>query len=780
MSIDKPSSSPYIKIAKPFYLMSNRYLKQLLDKRSNQKPLIFAAAAGLLILLIISFTLPFNKGLFSRLFNKPSSHAATSGLPFPISNPANFTAPTVFAYYYTWYSAPPRTSNYGHWDGGGMTGLPDNTETAYYPGLGPYDSYNPQVIAQHMQWMKQAGVDVVIVSWWGQGSPEDENTLNILNGAEQAGLKVSFMIEPYPNRTIQTIASDIPYIYSHYGSHPAFYKVSRPTYYGKTNQPRGMFFIYNLPLTLANSPTIAQTFDSFRGTANDGIFLTQYYYQDSQNQTQNSENSMFTDYDVRVQLAMTHADGLFNYGEFKPNNPPVWTRSNDYMLIYSVLPGWDHRRELPFASGQPTDPTKPYQDRESGQYYDDNWSKLISQEVEGISILSFNEWHEGGQVEPAVPHVFSGNSQYPAYTYQNYEGAYGKTATAAAMAYIDRSGYWSSQYKQSQVSVTPTPTPAPSLGEQISVNYSLVIGNNLIGLPLYPLNLDGSPLTAAELLNLTNGSCSTVATSEPYVGNFVYTISPGLGVLNTLTNLIGGRAYAISCTAPVNISLSGNSIKDLTSIQPEISGYSPAVNDISLPQDYTCSGSPCTADSFLTRISSNGYGCYAIQRINSQTQTTETHVLGNTGKTGDTNFNMNDTDGYQLVCSLSPSSSNSPSPTPSLSPSPTPSLTPSPTPTETPSPTLTPSPTPSPTVSPTPTLTPTPSPTLTPTQTPPPSPRIVGDINGDGHVDLGDLSLFASSYGTISPNIPDPRCDLNNDGFVNLTDLSLLAANYGI
>jgi len=51
-----------------------------------------------------------------------------------------------------------------------------------------------------------------------------------------------------------------------------------------------------------------------------------------------------------------------------------------------------------------------------------------------------------------------------------------------------------------------------------------------------------------------------------------------------------------------------------------------------------------------------------------------------------------------------------------------------------------------------------------------------GDINGDGHVNLLDLSLLARHW----HNIPtyDPRADINMDGSVDLLDLGILAQNW--
>jgi hypothetical protein len=56
----------------------------------------------------------------------------------------------------------------------------------------------------------------------------------------------------------------------------------------------------------------------------------------------------------------------------------------------------------------------------------------------------------------------------------------------------------------------------------------------------------------------------------------------------------------------------------------------------------------------------------------------------------------------------------------------------------------------------------------------------VGDINGDGSVDVLDLLAMAGSWGSTCgvDRAYDPRCDLNNDGIVDVIDLLTLADNW--
>jgi hypothetical protein len=58
--------------------------------------------------------------------------------------------------------------------------------------------------------------------------------------------------------------------------------------------------------------------------------------------------------------------------------------------------------------------------------------------------------------------------------------------------------------------------------------------------------------------------------------------------------------------------------------------------------------------------------------------------------------------------------------------------------------------------------------------------RLVGDVNGDGRVDLKDMALVARAFGSTptSPNW-NPAADLNGDGAVNMKDIALVARNFG-
>jgi len=53
---------------------------------------------------------------------------------------------------------------------------------------------------------------------------------------------------------------------------------------------------------------------------------------------------------------------------------------------------------------------------------------------------------------------------------------------------------------------------------------------------------------------------------------------------------------------------------------------------------------------------------------------------------------------------------------------------------------------------------------------------VTGDLNGDGHVNIFDLSIFLSHWQQTGASLPE---DFNNDGTVNIFDLSILLSHYG-
>jgi len=128
--------------------------------------------------------------------------------------PFLFTAPEVarsapkpvMVHYMPWFQSPYSLggSSWGyHWTMNYFNPNVINTNNGeqeiaswYYPLIGPYDSLDPAVLEYHVLLMKLAGIDGVIVDWYGQDNYYDysinnQRTLALFNYTRKAGLKFS-------------------------------------------------------------------------------------------------------------------------------------------------------------------------------------------------------------------------------------------------------------------------------------------------------------------------------------------------------------------------------------------------------------------------------------------------------------------------------------------------------------------------------------------------------------------------------------------------------------
>ena len=119
----------------------------------------------------------------------------------------------VMVYYMPWFSAKPFSGSWGwHWDymdhfNPDQKGASGQRQIAswYYPLIGPYDSSDPAVLEYHVLLMKLAGIDGVIVDWYGSANFLDygvnnQATMRLFEFTRKAGLKFSVC---YEDQTIQ-------------------------------------------------------------------------------------------------------------------------------------------------------------------------------------------------------------------------------------------------------------------------------------------------------------------------------------------------------------------------------------------------------------------------------------------------------------------------------------------------------------------------------------------------------------------------------------------------
>lgn len=299
--------------------------------------------------------------------------------------PALARAGTVAIFYYPWYGTPAVDGGWQHWDQNGHQ-PPGDVYSSFFPAFGPYSSSSPAVVERQMTEIARAGIDEVIVSWWGRGSVEDSRLPLVLSVAAGNGLAVGIHLEPYPGRSPASVAADLAYLAS-LGVRDVY------VYHPRDFAPADWAAVR------AQAPS---TLRLFAGTQMAGF------------------------------AAAGRFDGVYTY-DFVTNGGGMFARmclqahAVHLLCAPSVGPGYDGTR----AGEAPV-----WQSRRNGATYDALWSAAIAARPDVITITSFNEWGEGTQIEPARPRP----------GYLGYDGAWGLTGRAARTAYLARTGYWAGRF----------------------------------------------------------------------------------------------------------------------------------------------------------------------------------------------------------------------------------------------------------------------------------------------------------------------------------------------
>jgi hypothetical protein len=287
-------------------------------------------------------------------------------------------------FFYPWYSNARHDGQYVHWAQGGHT-PPFDIASAFFPLRGVYSSGDPLILRAQMKDIADSGVDEVVSSWWGRGSPEDRRLPAVMRAAKRRGLEVAVQLEPYEGRTIDSIAADLVYLRSLGIRDIYIYRTKDFTAedWGRvTRQPMGLRLFGQTNLV------------GFAARAGFAGFYT---------------------YDIVV------------YDAAKFDRLCKQARTLGILCAPSVGPGYD-------ASAATGDIR--VKDRLLGATYDTMWRAALNAGADLVTITSYNEWGEGTQIEPA------GHGG----RYESYDGAYGLHGRAAQRAYITRTAYWTSQF----------------------------------------------------------------------------------------------------------------------------------------------------------------------------------------------------------------------------------------------------------------------------------------------------------------------------------------------
>lgn len=314
----------------------------------------------------------------------------------------------IHVFYYTWYGNPRHDGKYIHWNHPflrhwnpaavpkyqtGIHAPPDDIGANFYPALGPYSSRDPSVIEVHMQQLRTAAIGVLALSWYppnmndDNGEPTDDIVPLILEVAAKYQVKVVFHIEPYEGRNDKTMLKNIKYIIDKYGDHPAFFR-----YRSSTGKLLPLFYIYDSYLqSSAIWGQLLKTtgIESIRNTPYDGIFIALLVKENHQ------DDILEAGFDGVYTYFATNS---FTYGSTQANwnSIKAFCDRNDLIFIPSVGPGYIDTSIRPW-NGHNT------RNRINGKYYETSLKAALETRPKIISVTSFNEWHEGTQIESAIP-----------------------------------------------------------------------------------------------------------------------------------------------------------------------------------------------------------------------------------------------------------------------------------------------------------------------------------------------------------------------------------------
>lgn len=330
---------------------------------------------------------------------------------------------TIGAFYYPWYGGAP---NYRHWSNANgderfQRRPPASISAKSYPVIGPYDSLQPATVDRHLEWARQAGIDVLISSWWGPAGYEDRGFDLLLRrmSATARGMRGTIYFEtpgvfakplgadvaadpkafqPHSrDQFLERTADWLSYVVKSYGSRPEFVQAT------KNGRRVPVVFLYATQLFKPDE--WRHIFARVRTkTGVDPFYQGNVGADDFEN-----EGQVFDGVHVYEPMNITSgtsallgnvntAAGIMHLASAGAGAYAMWA-SNAHALGRSwaatVMPGFDD------GDIRAPSVTVP-RDRGSERTYDFLWREALASSPEWVLIMTFNEWHEDTQIEPSV------------------------------------------------------------------------------------------------------------------------------------------------------------------------------------------------------------------------------------------------------------------------------------------------------------------------------------------------------------------------------------------
>jgi len=288
---------------------------------------------------------------------------------------------TVVAFYYDWYGNPEISGSWAHWNECHYTTRdPSNVDERGYadlgathnPTLGAYDSLDSKVVESHIELAEDIGLDAFAVTWWGQN---DQRFEKILNRADSSTVKIALYWETLtqPEGGIDAAIDDLMWVVDNYTNKPGYWKID------------GRPVIYVYRRTLKQIPYWSDWQQVLNHARNkfDVFFIADISAIESM--------QIFDGYHITTSVLQVLIDD-----DVKTFHQAMQNTCAAFGKLYAapVIPGFDNSRVH--------EKGRLVADRKNGKLYNEQWQAAISCQPAQIMINSFNEWHEGSEIEPSL------------------------------------------------------------------------------------------------------------------------------------------------------------------------------------------------------------------------------------------------------------------------------------------------------------------------------------------------------------------------------------------
>lgn len=285
-----------------------------------------------------------------------------SGRPAKAAAPAQAASdPLVLAFYYTWFDD-------NTWNGGQLSDLPAER----------YVSADRGAMGRHIDQAKAAGIDALIVAWYGPGggNQTEANLQALLDEAAARSFHIGILFEtdsPFLGDA-GSVSGALQHALSVHANHPAYLRAD--------GKPVIFFWrsgLYDVGTWASIRSQVDPSYTSL--WIGEGVDTSQLSVFDGHYLYSNTWNPPADLTAVNQKFAGRVAEMAAATGA-----PKLW--------VATAMPGYNDVGVRPYSGF--------VQGRDGGSYYAQSWQAAIASNPNWVVVTSFNEWPEGTYIEPSA------------------------------------------------------------------------------------------------------------------------------------------------------------------------------------------------------------------------------------------------------------------------------------------------------------------------------------------------------------------------------------------